>query len=53
MAGAGRILVWWDRDVDQAGGRFDPTCDWPAMKFGNKPVSGPMFFSLIMAPLPN
>ena len=24
MAGAGRILVWWDRDVDQAGRPIRP-----------------------------
>jgi hypothetical protein len=34
-------------------GRFGPTCDWLAMRFGNKPVSGLMFSSVIMAQRPN
>ena len=29
--------------------RFGLTCDWPAMRFGNKPVSGQMFFLRIMS----
>jgi hypothetical protein len=34
-------------------GRFGPTCDWPVMKFGNKPVSGHRFSLPINPRLPN
>jgi len=32
---------------------FGPTCDWPVMKFGNEPVGGRKFSSLINPQLPN